>query len=136
MVQGLVAYDLGSSKQRIELGAFLVALVYVHMEMVDQRLRSDEPCNTVRPGLPAFVHVDVRDKEAGDSDAILHGGEVLTELRVHELVLVIVALSNRKRHPTVEKADPMPEECERLGREVEVTERGVIALPGVLDGRR
>ena len=135
MVQGLVTYDLGSPKQRIELGTFLVTLVYVRMEMVDQRLRSDEPCNPFRPGL-AIIHIDVRDKEAGDGDAILHGGEVLTELRVHELVLEIVALSNRESHPAIEKADPMPEKCKRLGREVKVTERGVIALPGVLDGRR
>lgn len=35
MVQGLVAYDLGSAKQRVELGTFLIALVHVRMEMID-----------------------------------------------------------------------------------------------------
>ena len=136
MVQGLVTYDLGSSKQRVELGTLLVALVHVRMEMVDQCLHSDEPCNSVRPGLPALVHVDVGDKEAGNSDAILHSGEVLSELRVHELVLEIVALANREGHSAVEKTDPVPEKRKSLGRKIKVAERGVIALPGVLDRRR
>ena len=136
VMQGLVADDLGSSKRRVELGTLLVTLVQVRMEMVDQCLRTNELCNTVRPGLPALVGIDMRDEEAGNSDAVLDGSEVLAKLRVQELVLEILALANRKGHPTVEKTDPMPEKRKSLGREVEVTERGVIVHSGLLDGRR
>lgn len=76
------------------------------------------------------------DEKAGNSDPVFDGSEVLAKLRIRELVFEILTLTNRKGHPTVEKVDPMPEECERLGREVEVTERRVIAHPGLFDGRR
>lgn len=136
IVHGLVAYDLGCSKQRVELGTFLVTLVHIRVEVVNQGLHSDELCDSVRPGLPALVHVDMRYEEAGDSDAVFDGGEVLAKLWVYELMLEVRALANRKRHPAIEKADPMPEKRERLGSEVEVTERGVIASPGLLDRGR
>ena len=106
------------------------------MEMIDQRLRPDEPCNTVRPGLPALVGVDMGDEKAGNSDPVFDGSEMLAKLRIQEFVFEILTLMNREGHPTVEKADPMPEKCKRLGREVEVTERGVIAHSGLFDGRR
>jgi len=136
MVQRLVAYDLGSPKRRVELGTLLVTLVHIRMEMIDQRLHPNEPCDTVGPGLPALIRVDMRNEEAGNSDAVLDSSDVLAKLRVHEPVLEILALANRKSHPAVEKADPMPEKRKRLGREVEVTERGVIADSGVLNRRR
>jgi len=134
VMQGLVAYDLGSSERRVELGTLLVTLVHVRMEMVDQCLRPNELCNTVRPGLPAFVGIDMRDEEVGNSDAVLDGSEMLAKLRVQELVLEILTLANRKGHPTVEKTDPVPEKRKSLGSEVEVTERGAIAHSGLLDG--
>lgn len=136
MMQRLVAYDLRSSERRIELGTLLVTLVHVRMEMVDQCLHPNKSCDPVRPRLPALVRIDVGDEEAGDSDAVLDGSDVLAKLRVDELVLEILALANRKRHSAVEKADPMPEERKRLGGEVEVTERRVIAHSGLLDRRR
>jgi len=134
VVQRLVAYDLGSSKRRVELGTLLVTLVHVRMEVIDQRLHPNEPCDAIGPGLSALIRVDVRNEEAGNSDAVLDGSDVLAKLRVHEPVLEILALANRKRHPAVEKTDPVPEKRKRLGSEVEVTERGVIAESGVLDG--
>lgn len=133
-MQGFVTYDLGSSKRRVKLAALFVTLVQVRMEMVDQRLRPDEPCNTVRPGLSALIGVDMGDEEAGNSDTVLDGSDVLAKLRIREFVFEILTLTDRKGHPTVEKVDPMPEECKCLGREVEVTERGVIAHPGLFDG--
>lgn len=128
-----MAHDFGSSEHRVELGTLLVTLVHVRVEMIDQCLHSNEPCDTVRPRLSALVHVDVRDKEAGDSDAVLDGSDVLTKLRVYEPVLEVLALANRKRHPTVEKTGPVPEKRKRLGRKVEVTERGGIEPPTVFD---
>ena len=133
VMQGLVTYDLGSSKRRVELGTFLVTLVHVRVEVVDQCLYPDELCDPVRPGLSALVHIYVRDEEARDGDAVLDGSDVLAELRVHELVLEIVTLANRKGHPAIEEADPMPEKRERLGGKVEVTERRVVPFPCVLD---
>lgn len=135
MMQGLVTHDLGISKRRVILGAFLVTLVHVRVEMIDQRLHPNESCDPVRPGLPALVHVDVRDEEAGNGDAVLDSSEMLAELRVHELVLEIATLADRERHPAVEETDPMPEERERLGCEVKVTECGIVRFPGLLDGR-
>jgi len=136
MMQGLVAYDLGSAKRGVELGGLLITLVHVRVEMIDQRLHSNKPCNSVRPGLSALVHVDVGDEEAGYSEPVLDGSEVLAKLRVQEFVLEILALANRKRHSAIEKTDPMPEKRKSLWREVEVAERGVVPHPGVLDRRR
>ena len=135
-MQGLMADDIGSSKRRVELGTLLVTLVQVRMEVVDQRLRPNELCNTVRPGLCAFVGIDMRDEEAGNSYAVLDGSEVLAKLRAQELVLETLTLANRKGHPAVEKTDPMPEKRKRLGREMEIAERGVIAHSGLLVRRR
>ena len=136
VMQVLVAHDLGGSKRGVELGTLLVTLVHVRMEVVDQRLRPNKPRDPVRPGLSALVWVDMRDEKAGDSDAVLDGGDVLAKLRVDELVLEILTLANRKRHPAVEKTDPVPEKRKGLGGEVEVAERRVIAHPGLLDRRR
>jgi len=136
VVQGLVADDFGSSKRRVELGTLLVTLVHVRVEMVDQCLRPNELCNTIGPGLPALVGIDMRDEEAGNSDTILDSSEVLAELRVQEFVFEILALTNREGHSTIEETDPMPEKRKSLGREVEAAEREVVALSGLLDRRR
>jgi hypothetical protein len=77
----------------------------------------------------------MRDKETGNSDAVLDGSDVLAQLWIDKFVLEITALANGKRHPTVKKADPMPEKRERLGGEMEITERGVIMRSRVLDRR-
>lgn len=136
VVQGLVANDLRSSKRRVELGTLLVTLVHVRVEMVDQCLRPNELCNAVGPGLPTLVGIDMRDEEARNGDTILDGSEVLAELRVQEPMLEILALPNREGHPAIEETDPMPEKGKSLGREVEATEREVVALSGLLDRRR
>ena len=82
IMQSFVAHDFGSSKGGVKLGTLLVALVHIRVEMINQRLHSNEPCYAIGPGLSALVWVDVGDEKAWNGDAVLDGSDVLAELRV------------------------------------------------------